>query len=270
MTLFPRYVAATLTSAILALGSCSQLGSPTFASLTAALKVAKFEAKNHHLLLVSNKVLVESPTNLHIYLEGDGLPWRNRHTISKDPTPRYPLALHLMSLDPDPAYYITRPCYHRQISENCHDDLWTFGRYSQEVVDAMAQAVQSILASVDESTTVTLIGYSGGATLALLVVAQLEGVDRLVTVAGNLDNDAWTALHGYTPLHNSLNPANIELPEYIRYIHFAGSDDSNIPPSLGKAMYARPGHELRVMQGFDHRCCWVEVWPQVLTEIKKQ
>jgi len=261
----PLIAAVLVISAILALGSCTSIKPPIFNELVVALKVTKFEGKKHPLLVISNSFPIKNKSNVNIYLEGDGRPWLNRYEVSDNPTPEYPLALHLMSVDPGPAFYLTRPCYHDPEMKNCNAELWTSGRYSQEVVDAMSEGLNSILANLDSTTRVTLVGYSGGATLALLLAAQVDGIDQVVTVAGNLDIAAWTDFHDYSPLKNSINPAAINLPDSILYLHFAGSKDKNIPPELGISVYSRPGHTLHVMQGFDHRCCWVDSWLNLLT-----
>ena len=52
-----------------------------------------------------------------------------------------------------------------------------------------------------------LIGYSGGGVLAMLLAEQFPATQAVVTVAGNLDTDAWAIEHGYSPLRGSLNPA---------------------------------------------------------------
>src|SRR5277367_2140470 len=46
---------------------------------------------------------------LHVYIEGDGTPYRDRNTIAADPTPRVPIALYLMRLDATPTLYLGRP-----------------------------------------------------------------------------------------------------------------------------------------------------------------
>lgn len=269
MTCLPQVVAVLVASAILALGSCTHLNRPDFEELAGQLNVSKISAKGHQLWLLSNQISRENQANVNIYLEGDGRPWRNRTQINDDPSPRYPLALHLMSVDPNPAWYLTRPCYHG-LGENCQSDLWTWGRYSEEVVDSMAAALTNLLATIDSQKNVTLLGYSGGATLALLLAERVQDIDSVVTVAGNLDIDAWTERHGYTPLHRSLNPAQQKLPRHVRYLHYAGSEDRNIPPTLGQAVHSQPGHHLEVIEGFDHRCCWVERWPAILEELYQQ
>src|SRR5262244_626132 len=46
---------------------------------------------------------------LHVYLEGDGTPWIAGRDAAVDPTPRAPVALKLMMLDPGPALLLGRP-----------------------------------------------------------------------------------------------------------------------------------------------------------------
>lgn len=267
-----RLLAALVTAAILAINSCVHTKPPSFEDLAAGLKVTKFQGQKHHLLILSDEKPTKNSKNVNIYLEGDGRPWINGREISKDPSPGYPLALHLMTLDPGPAFYITRPCYHLMSEQPCPSSLWTSARYSQEVVNAMAEGIRGILRTSQETAreqSITLIGYSGGGTLALLLARELEGIDRVVTVAGNLDTEAWTSLHNYTPLEGSMNPASLTLPGDIQYLHFAGEKDTNIPPMLGSKVYMQPGHEFIVLDEFDHRCCWYESWTTILNRISE-
>ncbi|MBV8804174.1 MAG: hypothetical protein JO042_03985, partial [Sinobacteraceae bacterium] len=43
---------------------------------------------------------------LHVYIEGDGRPFLGPTTVAFDPTPRDPLMLRLMALDPAPSVYL--------------------------------------------------------------------------------------------------------------------------------------------------------------------
>lgn len=203
---------------------------------------------------------------LHVYLDHDGLPWRDRHTVSTDPSPRDPLALRLMALDPGPALYLGRPCHFvGEGSEACQPLTWTHRRYADEVVSSLVRALERH-AGFDRVDELVLIGYSGGGTLAMLMAPRLRKTVAVVTIAGNLDTEGWTRLHEYSPLDGSLNPATEPpLSSTIEQMHYVGGRDSNVPPGLTlRAMQG--GDRLRIVQiaGFDHRCCWEKVWPEML------
>ena len=105
---------------------------------------------------------------LHVYLGGDGTPV-NAGRPAKDPTPRNPLMLRLMLLDPDPAVYVGRPCYHGlAATAGCSGDLWTTARYSESVVSSLAAAIRRIMMSRGYER-ISLFGHSGGGTLAMLL-----------------------------------------------------------------------------------------------------
>jgi len=91
-----------------------------------------------HLVYTSNLSSVKkahAKNALHVYLEGDGSPWKYRVITLPDPTPRDPLALRLMAHDPAPSVYVGRPCYNGTSKDpGCNPSLWTSGRYSIKVV----------------------------------------------------------------------------------------------------------------------------------------
>ena len=210
-------------------------------------------------------------STLHVYLEGDGTPWRYRVIVMPDPTPRRPLMLHLMALDEAPAAYLGRPCYNGSSSdEGCVDRLWTSERYSAAVVDSMAGAVRSLLRRHGASR-LRLFGHSGGGALALLLAARLPATVDVVTVAGNLDSEAWTRHHGYTPLRGSLNPAReAPLDVRVRQWHLVGGADAVVPPTLTERyIRAQPGATGVVFPSFSHGCCWARIWPGVLRAVTR-
>ena len=195
------------------------------------------------------------PGALHVYLDGDGMPWEaGRPAV--DPTPRDPLVLRLMALDPAPSVYLGRPCYHGLAADPpCAPALWTDARYSEAVVASLAAAARRILAEEGRSSVVWL-GYSGGGTLAVLVAARVRETAGVVTVAANLDVDGWTRLHGQPPLIASLDPARRPpLSTGIYQRHYAGERDGVVPPAIVAAGGAPPG-SLRVMPRYGHVCCW--------------
>ncbi len=203
---------------------------------------------------------------LHVYLEGDGSPWRYRIFTMEDPTPRNPLMLRLMAYDNAPAVYIGRPCYNGTFRERgCNSSLWTSGRYSDKVVKSMASAIR-YQAKRYRAEQLWLMGHSGGGALAMLLAEELPQVTRVITIAGNLDTDAWTDHHRYTPLYSSTNPATApELSADIWQWHFIGGRDGVIPPQIVRPVIMRQasasGFEF---PGFSHGCCWERVWPDIL------
>lgn len=204
---------------------------------------------------------------LHVYLEGDGTPWINNHDkIAADPTPRLPLMLELMALDRQPAVYLGRPCYHGYAgTPACSPALWTYARYSEEVVDSMAQVIREQLrqAGVDR---LVLFGHSGGGVLAVLLAARLPQTRGVITVGANIDIDAWADLHDYSRLQGSLNPLN-EPPLHtsIAQLHMIGGRDTNVPAALLHPYASRQADaQVVVLPDYDHVCCWRDLWLQIL------
>ena len=210
-------------------------------------------------------------STLHVYLEGDGTPWVYRVIVTPDPTPRRPLMLGLMSLDDAPSIYVGRPCYNGTSgASGCDDTLWTSARYSATVVDSMAKAIR-VIARRGGYSALRLFGHSGGGTLALLLAPRLEGVLDVVTVAGNLDIEAWTRHHGYSPLRDSLNPASEPaLAPDVGQWHLLGGGDRVVPPTLVRPFIARADGSTGVLfPSFSHGCCWSRVWPGVLRAVTR-
>lgn len=207
-------------------------------------------------------------SSFHVYIEGDGSPWFTRYRVASDPTPRQPLVLKLMRQDPGPALYLGRPCYFG-LMKHCQPEHWTGGRYSATVVDSMAVALRTIRDRLGWQGTPTLIGHSGGGALVMLLAPRIADTKAILTVAGNLDIDAWTRLHEYTPLTGSLNPAEADpLPARIRQLHVTGGHDRNVPPSITRAGLVRQRNaELAHFPEQAHHCCWEASWPAILERL---
>lgn len=210
---------------------------------------------------------------LTLYLEGDGFAWLNSHQPSPDPTPLDPLALRLALAQPDAnAAYLGRPCQYLGASQPpCQQRFWTDARFAEDVVHSLDQGVEQLKIRAGAQRLV-LVGYSGGGALALLLAARREDVTRVVTVAGNLDHAAWTQHQRVSPLLGSLNPASLRsrLAD-VEQLHLVGEQDRVMPPRLAEAFVAGypTGHraQLRVLPGYDHRCCWAQDWAQVWQKI---
>ena len=209
---------------------------------------------------------------IHIYLDGDGTPVSGSGRIALDPTSRDRLTLDLMAVDPAAGVLVGRPCYHGT-SRACDTAMWTTARYSDAVVDPIVEAVDDITRTYPHSPIV-LVGYSGGGTLAMLAAPRLRRIDAVVTIAGNLDTAAWTRYHGYGPLTQSRNPAaEPPLSPAIRQLHLFGADDTNVPVAVARATLERQppaALDVEVVAGYDHRCCWPQIWAAKLAELSRR
>jgi hypothetical protein len=213
---------------------------------------------------------------LTIFIEGDGNAWATRRRPSSNPTPRSPAGLKLALAHPGGnVAYLARPCQYVTVAEQrgCGIAIWTRERFSKAVVDATDQAV-SMLKSRRPARRLTLVGYSGGGTVAALVAARRADVDQLVTVASPLDHQQWTNAKHLSPLTGSLNPADhwsglVDVPQ----IHFVGLADKVVDASSAESYRSRfpESEHIRIerMEGFDHRCCWVNAWPTLVTSWEK-
>ncbi len=215
----------------------------------------------------------QQTARLHIYIEGDGRPYRNRFLSARDPSPQSPLMLNLMRLDNRSSLYLGRPCYFAKSlvamqDALCNSRYWTSARYSEEVTNSMIAALREYL-STHPHQGISLIGHSGGGTLAVLMAARMPEVDQVVTLAGNLDIAAWVRLHHYTPLKYSLNPADLNLI-HTKQLHFGGDKDDNIPPALSAAWLKSMGQSMHVLKDADHNCCWQKHWNNLLAHINQQ
>lgn len=200
---------------------------------------------------------------LAVYLEGDGSPYRGRYLVTSEPTSRRPLMLELMRSESAPAVYVGRPCYLGLATDSpCTPRDWTTGRFAEEIVASMCAVIER-LALERGDVPVALYGHSGGGALAVLIARRLERVQRVVTLAGNLDPAAWTALHRYAPLTDSLDPlAGGALPARIAQLHVAGAEDENIPPTMiASAAQQLGAANVLVLPGVTHASGWYDHWP---------
>lgn len=200
---------------------------------------------------------------VHLYIEGDGRPVVNRTRIASDPTPRASIVLRWMLDDPAPSYYLGRPCYFGMAARDaCDSRWWTTERYAPAVVESMVAAARRLLAG----RPVVLIGYSGGGTLAVAMAGELDNVRGLVTVAGNLNVQGWTTHHGYTPLTPPGDGrALLRRVRTVPQRHYVGGRDRNVLPDLTFGLSdAAAADSVCVMRRWDHECCWVARWPQLV------
>jgi hypothetical protein len=208
---------------------------------------------------------------LTIYIEGDGNAWKSRFEASDNPTPVKAIALALALQHPG-AVYLSRPCQSIK-GPLCTPEFWTSGRFSEPVINATNKAIDNLKTRY-QADALQLIGYSGGGSVAALIAARRSDVERLVTVAGNLDHSGWTKHHGVSALLTSLNPADFrESLKTTTQYHLVGQDDQIVPPQLAQEFIAKfsPTADiiLHIVPDFDHHCCWQKQWRSLLKEIDR-
>lgn len=205
-----------------------------------------------------NQAALANSTSWNVYIEGDGVPWLSHKWVASDPTTPLPLMLRLMSQDSKPALYLARPCYEGLASEaGCSPWLWTHGRYSRPVVESMLYAL-NILADKYGVSQVTLIGHSGGGTMAMLMAPHSELIRTVITIASNLDVKAWAERNRYSSLLGSLDPADQpELTSHIEQYHYLGRRDRSIPLEENlRFLESQSNTHVVIVDQCGHQDCW--------------
>ena len=207
---------------------------------------------------------------LTVYIESDGAPWISPSQPPYDPTPVKPVVMHMAVVDQASGVaYVGRPCQYldARALDDCDPSLWTLGRYGEAAIAASNAAVNE-LKRRSGASSVNLVGYSGGGTVAALVAARREDVACLVTLASPLDINAWTEERGLTRLRESLNPADFTPAlSRIPQTHFVGARDITVPPStIRRFIGGVPGARVLTMERFTHTCCWEDEWVTLLKQ----
>lgn len=208
---------------------------------------------------------------LHIYLEGDGVPWKRGLVHATNPTSKKMLALQLMQIDPYPAVYLNRPCYgFDKVPRNCKSTLWTSARYSTFVITQIDQGITELKQRY-QARKVILIGHSGGGTLAMLIARKRNDVVAIMTIGANLDHAAWTHHFGFEPLFGSENPALAPpLPDDILRWHLFGTEDRQVPLEVARGGARHdPQATVQVIENYDHHCCWKETWVKLVKRFRQ-
>lgn len=236
-------------------------------SIQTTLKMQNFE-------LFTIKNISKECKNISIYIEGDGLAWITTSQISNDPTPINPIALKLMLIDAnDCKIYLARPCQYTPYAKNCEDKYWTSHRFNRKIIDDYNEAL-NLIKQEYKNDSFSLVGYSGGATIALLTAAQREDILKIITVAGNLNHTFWTQYHHINSLTGSLNPINYakqleKIPQY----HLIGLNDSIMPKAVFDS-YIAHFKDTRNINSKTYTATHTENWEQnyrdFLREINEQ
>lgn len=182
---------------------------------------------------------IENPQEpYYVYIEGDGHAFNAHGQPTTDPTPKSAFMRRLAVKDKHKnVIYLARPCQYTKGNE-CAKKYWTTARFAPNVVEAEYQAVKSVTGN----SPVVLIGYSGGAQIAGLIAVKKDlNIQKVITIAGNLNHKAWCAYHHLPALSESLNLADYKekfktIPQY----HYVGEKDGIVPPVLTEEFVGNP------------------------------
>ncbi len=205
--------------------------------------------------------------SIKIFVEGDGLSWTSRKTISSNPTPINPIGLKLMLSDNSSCkIYLARPCQY--INSNiCEDKYWTSHRFNEKVIQSYDEVLNNLKKDFPNSKF-DLIGYSGGGAIVTLIATKRDDINSITTIVGNLDIDEWTKIQKITPLDGSLNPANFSKKlENIKQHHLIGSNDTVVPKEVFFSYLNKFEDKSNIFYSFHeatHSCCWEDVYMKFL------
>lgn len=239
----------------------------------AELEKSIIKTKEFYLTTFSK---IKNPKNhiLSVYIEGDGLSWKNKFTPSNNPTPTNPIALKMAISDKSPnILYIARPCQYTsfELDKNCQVKFWTNARFADIVIKSTNEAITKFVRQYGFKK-INLYGYSGGGAVAMLVAARRDDVKYIATIAANLDHQQLTKIHNVTSMNESLSPINyIIQTKNIPQLHIAGTKDKIVPPavicSFVDKVNAKGGKaSFKLMDATHEYEYWPEVWDEIINK----
>jgi predicted esterase len=175
--------------------------------------------------------------------------------------------------------YLGRPCQNYGGKSCLRPKGGGVSRYTEQKVSALNDAVGVIKLNTGASA-VRLVGYSGGATMALLIanlrVSQgLNDVSGIITLAGNLDHLATQLWHiekfGGATLGAGVNPIDIlDTINHIPVIHYMGAKDEVVPARLSRKFIEKSNKDCAVvvnLQKATHHENWREYFPAISSRV---
>lgn len=206
----------------------------------------------------------EEGSPVWLFLDGDGRSWIRHGRAPRDPTPEMPLALELLRAGGACGLYLSRPCTFglARTDPACSLGVWTVERYSERVLRSLAQAIVQVAPG---ERPLVLVGHSGGGLLAAHLAGRIARVRGLITLASNLDLEAWVAHHGYTREILERSPGSpFPLDPPVAQLHVFGGRDDIAPLALAAPALARDrSARVLVLPSANHTHGWVEQWPRI-------
>lgn len=204
--------------------------------------------ETEHLLTFSvwEKEGIEKGKPLRIYLEGDG-----------NPNPSDKIALYYAEHDPSQnVIYMGRPCqWSKDKICKTKPEIYKEYRFHPEIIREVEEVVL-YLKNKYKAPKIELIGYDGGATVALNLASQMS-IDRVITIAGILDTNAYTYYNDLPEMKDAQNPADkLAALSDVPQIHYVGKEDEITPKRIAERFVGKMKNprsaEVRSVSGVGH------------------
>jgi hypothetical protein len=259
---------------VLVIGGCADFDRNAHAdALAAPAHLHREQIPTADFVLTAYVKITQAERPIDLYIEGDGLAWLSRTEPSLDPTPREATGLALAAADPaQNVVYLARPCQFTPMDQNPRCDMayWTGKRFAPDVVASMDEAISRIAAKAP-GQPINLIGYSGGAAIAVLVAARRDDIASIRTVAGNLDDEYINRLHHVSAMPDSLNPIGFaSRVANVPQIHFYSVQDRVVTPEVSRRFIEATGPRCaksEAVTGLAHDGDWAKEWAGLLTRV---
>ena len=205
-----------------------------------------------------------------IYIEGDGNYTVAIKSLSEDnPTPTDPVALRMAAQDSgNNVIWVARPCQYNKgwkaDKKDCPVEYSTTKRFAPEVIETYNQVLDNIK-SYYNIPSFDLVGYDGGAAIAVILGSQRADIKSIRTVAGTLDPNTVANLNKQPYQQGSLNPMDFAAGiANIPQRHFIGKLDRTTPPavynSFAQAVSQGQCLNVSLVDNADHQSGWAEQW----------
>jgi len=175
---------------------------------------------------------IETGKPLRIYLEGDG-----------NPNPSDKIALYYAQQDKTKnVIYMARPCqWSKDKICKSKPEIYKDQRFHPEIIREIEEVVL-YLKSKYKAPKIELIGYDGGATVALNLAGQMN-ISRIITIAGILDTNAYVRQNDLPEMKDAQNPADkLAVLADVPQIHYVGGKDEITPRRSAERFIAKMSH----------------------------
>jgi len=206
-------------------------GCISFPPSSSQFEAKQIETKALFPFAVWEKTTIQKGRPLHIYFEGDG-----------DPNPYHKVAFDFAQQDPTSnVVYVARPCQwvDKKICSQ-KPQIYKEARFHPEIMREMKELTEYLIRK-HQASSVTLIGYDGGAVIALNMASQLP-INKVITIAGITDILAYNTYHNLPEIDpdDLENPVdNLDLLEQVPQVHYVGKDDEVTPRRLVERFVSR-------------------------------